>query len=181
MGSGAANGPAKLAVQNVQRVESWLNLDISPNPAAHDTFWSRRLDAVQSQSNSSVTACGPAPNPQEAVSSQSFPVDLQGSPFFTGVSLLFYLGRLFTSLQFSSPSSRVLTLHLQQFVPTIQSMLWASGTPSTIGLLLIGMDLAFMLPVKRRRVAIPFHFYLASLSAPLFLLRTMMRQASVML
>jgi hypothetical protein len=45
---------------------------------------------------------------------------------------------------------RVPTLHRTPLIPVIQSILWWSGLPSTIGVVLIGADLVFMLPRKRR-------------------------------
>src|SRR5262245_10428816 len=36
------------------------------------------------------------------------------------------------------------------FVPTIEKLLWFSGLPTTIGVILMAVDLGLMLPSKRR-------------------------------
>src|SRR5689334_20662136 len=107
-----------------------------------------------------LTQCSPGPVPVSPLTTPpNSDVSRQGSavwtrlakvPFFywgvifLGFGQLIYFSAIFLSIL------RLLTFHLQPFVPTIQSMLWASGAPSTIGVLLIGADLAFMLPLKRR-------------------------------
>ena len=45
---------------------------------------------------------------------------------------------------------RLLTFRIGLLVSVIRSVLWISGLPSTIGLLFIVLDLALMLPLKRR-------------------------------
>jgi hypothetical protein len=45
---------------------------------------------------------------------------------------------------------RLLLLQRQLFVDLIANVLWASGLPTTIGVILIALDLAFLLPAKRR-------------------------------
>src|SRR5215469_8032792 len=45
---------------------------------------------------------------------------------------------------------RLLLLQRHLFVDSIASLLWASGFPTTIGIVLIALDLAFLLPLKRR-------------------------------
>ena len=71
-------------------------------------------------------------------------------PFFYWGVLFLCFGQViyFTGIFLSI--LRLLTLHLEPLVPTIQRVLWASGVPSTIGVVLVAADLAFMLPLKRR-------------------------------
>ena len=45
---------------------------------------------------------------------------------------------------------RLLLLQRHLFVESIAGLLWASGFPTTIGIVLIALDLAFLLPLKRR-------------------------------
>jgi len=45
---------------------------------------------------------------------------------------------------------RLLLLQRHLFVDLIVDLLWASGLPTTIGIILIAFDLAFLLPLKRR-------------------------------
>ncbi len=47
---------------------------------------------------------------------------------------------------------RLLLLHRELFVALIARLLWASGFPTTVGLVLIAIDIGICLPVKRRRV-----------------------------
>ncbi len=63
---------------------------------------------------------------------------------FLGFGLVIYFLGIFLSIL------RLLTLHVEPLVPIIQRMLWVSGFPTTIGILLLAMDVAFMLPLKRR-------------------------------
>jgi glycosyltransferase involved in cell wall biosynthesis len=44
---------------------------------------------------------------------------------------------------------RLLLLQRHLFVDLIAGLLWASGLPTTIGIILIALDLAFLLPLKR--------------------------------
>jgi glycosyltransferase involved in cell wall biosynthesis len=46
--------------------------------------------------------------------------------------------------------ARLLLLQRHLFVDLIAGILWASGLPTTIGIALIALDLAFLLPLKRR-------------------------------
>jgi hypothetical protein len=55
---------------------------------------------------------------------------------------------------------RLLLLQRHLFVDLIASLLWSSGFPTTIGIVLIALDLAFLLPLKRR-----FERYTSSLNA----------------
>src|SRR5689334_4012568 len=45
---------------------------------------------------------------------------------------------------------RLVISHTEHLVLAIRSLLWASGAPSTLGLLLVVLDLALMFPRKRR-------------------------------
>src|SRR5437870_4929867 len=45
---------------------------------------------------------------------------------------------------------RLMLLQKALFVPAIRSLMWLSGLPTTIGVLLISIDLSLMLPLKRR-------------------------------
>jgi len=45
---------------------------------------------------------------------------------------------------------RLLLLQRHLFVDLIGNILWASGFPTTLGIILIALDLAFLLPLKRR-------------------------------
>jgi len=45
---------------------------------------------------------------------------------------------------------RLLLLQRHLFVDLIADLLWASGLPTTIGIILIALDLTFLLPLKRR-------------------------------
>ena len=55
-----------------------------------------------------------------------------------------YFGATFLSI------FRLIILRNDLFVPTIEKFLWLSGLPTTIGILLIALDLGLMLPSKRR-------------------------------
>jgi hypothetical protein len=55
-----------------------------------------------------------------------------------------YFGAIFLSIL------RLILLRNDLFVLTIQEFLWLSGLPTTIGILLLALDLGLMLPSKRR-------------------------------
>lgn len=73
------------------------------------------------------------------------------APFFLwGIwALLFGIGMYFAAILLSI--LRLILLHPHLFVGLIEKLLWLSGFPTTVGLLLIGIDLALFLPLKRRR------------------------------
>lgn len=71
-------------------------------------------------------------------------------PFFYWGVIFLIFGQVIYFFGIFLSILRLLTLHIEPLVPTIQKILWASGFPTTIGILLVGVDLAFMLPVKRR-------------------------------
>jgi hypothetical protein len=80
----------------------------------------------------------------------SIVANLARVPFFYWGVIFLGFGQLIYFFGILLSILRLLTLHLEPLVPTIQRMLWVSGLPSTIGVLLVGIDLAFMLPLKRR-------------------------------
>jgi hypothetical protein len=80
----------------------------------------------------------------------SIVANLARVPFFYWGAIFLGFGQLIYFFGILLSILRLLTLHLEPLVPTIQRMLWVSGLPSTIGVLLVGIDLAFMLPLKRR-------------------------------
>src|SRR5215472_13468459 len=63
-------------------------------------------------------------------------------------ALLIGLSLYFSAIFFSIVRLLLLQRHL--FVDLIAALLWASGFPTTIGIILIALDLAFLLPLKRR-------------------------------
>ncbi|HEY1343059.1 MAG TPA: glycosyltransferase, partial [Bryobacteraceae bacterium] len=76
--------------------------------------------------------------------SRNVPLGLAGALFtFLGVGLYFagiVLSMVRLALQLGEP-----------FRTWNESAIWYSGVPTTLGLLLIALDLAFLLPAKRRR------------------------------
>jgi glycosyltransferase involved in cell wall biosynthesis len=60
------------------------------------------------------------------------------------IGLILYFSAILLSIL------RLLLLQRHLFVDLIASILWASGFPTTIGIILIALDLAFFLPLKRR-------------------------------
>ena len=61
------------------------------------------------------------------------------------IGLSLYFGAILLSI------FRLMILQRHLFVGLIARMLWISGFPSTIGIILISVDLALLLPLKRRR------------------------------
>jgi hypothetical protein len=59
---------------------------------------------------------------------------------------------------------RLLLLQRHLFVDSIANLLWVSGFPTTIGIILIALDLAFLLPMKRRFD----HYYSPLYNSPVF-------------
>ena len=71
------------------------------------------------------------------------------SPFYWGIWALLigigmYLGAILLSIV------RLLLLQPHLFVGLIAKLLWASGFPTTVGIVLIALDLGALLPIKRR-------------------------------
>lgn len=60
------------------------------------------------------------------------------------IGLSLYFSAIFLSIV------RLLLLQRHLFVDLIADLLWASGLPTTIGIILIALDLTFLLPLKRR-------------------------------
>lgn len=69
--------------------------------------------------------------------------------FYWGV-LLLCIGQLLYFLSICVSLLRVFMLHTDYLTAVTGKMLWLSGTPSTVGLLLAAFDLAFVLPLKRK-------------------------------
>ena len=63
-------------------------------------------------------------------------------------ALLIGLGLYFSAILLSVVRLLLLQRHL--FVDLIAGLLWASGLPTTIGVILMTVDLAFLLPLRRR-------------------------------
>src|SRR5215469_10863586 len=72
-------------------------------------------------------------------------------------ALLFGLTLYFSAILLSIVRLLLFQRHL--FVDLIANLLWTSGFPTTIGIILIALDLAFLLPLKRR-----FEHYASSLN-----------------
>src|SRR5262249_50550987 len=77
-------------------------------------------------------------------------------PFWQQIGF-FYWGILFVCFGFAVYTFsillsivRLLSLQTNLFIPTIQKLLWVSGVPTTLGIVLIALDLGLLLPVKRR-------------------------------
>jgi hypothetical protein len=69
--------------------------------------------------------------------------------FYWGI-LLLCCGFGLYSLSILLSIFRLLSLQRELFVTTIQKLLWISGVPTTLGILLVALDLGLLLPVKRR-------------------------------
>jgi Glycosyl transferase family 2 len=75
---------------------------------------------------------------------------LASVPFFYWGMLFICVGQVLYFLSICLSILRLLTFHIEHLVPTIRILLWISGFPTTIGLLLAASDLVLMLPLKRR-------------------------------
>jgi hypothetical protein len=69
--------------------------------------------------------------------------------FYWGVVSLFIGQILYFSAILLSPL-RLVIFQTDPLMVTIRNLLWVSGAPSTLGLILIGLDLVLMFPRKRR-------------------------------
>jgi hypothetical protein len=74
------------------------------------------------------------------------------------IGLSLYFGAIFLSIV------RLLLLQRHLFLDLIADLLWASGLPTTIGIILITVDLVFLLPLKRRAE----RYYSPLFNAPVF-------------
>ena len=130
-----------------QRVKFRPNVAFSEFPYMSSP---RPVDLQRSAVPVAVTPIATPPNSDVGLEHSTISAYLAKIPFFYWGVIFLCFGQVVYFLAIFLSILRLLTLHVQRFVPAIQSMLWASGMPSTIGLLLIAADLAFMLPLKRR-------------------------------